>query len=216
MSGYEVAHLDELERMPVDDEGLVWRPVRRRFGITAFGTNAYTAEKAGDRVVEEHFERDNHEELYVVLTGRARFTLGDDERDAPAGTLVFVRPGTRRGAIAEEPGTTVLAVGAKSGVVHEPSKWEDWFAAGALRRLGRHEEARALMDASVEANPGEWQGWYNRACYDALDGRVDEALAGLERAVELAPDEARRYAADDPDFGAIRDDPRFRRLAAAD
>ena len=42
---YEVAHIDDLDRFPVDDEGLLWRPVRRRLGITAFGTNAYTAEK---------------------------------------------------------------------------------------------------------------------------------------------------------------------------
>lgn len=211
MSGYELRHLDELEQLPVDDEGLVWRPVRRRFGISAFGTNAYTAEKAGDRVVEEHHEQDGHEELYFVATGRARFVLGEEERDAPAGTLVFVRPGTRRGAVAEEAGTTVLAIGAKPGVVFEPSKWEDWFEAGALRRLGRHEDARRLMDASVAANPDEWQGWYNLACYEALDGRREEALAALEKASQLAPDEVRRYAADDPDFEAVRDDPRFPR-----
>lgn len=211
MSGYELRHLDDLERLPVDDEGLVWRPVRRRFGISAFGTNAYTAEKAGDRVVEEHHEQDGHEELYFVATGRARFVLGEEERDAPAGTLVFVRPGTRRGAVAEEAGTTVLAIGAKPGVVFEPSKWEDWFEAGALRRLGRHEDARRLMDASVAANPDEWQGWYNLACYEALDGRREEALAALEKASQLAPDEVRRYAADDPDFEAVRDDPRFPR-----
>ena len=124
---------------------------------------------------------------------------------------MFVRPGTRRGAVAEEAGTTVLAIGAKPGVVFEPSKWEDWFEAGALRRLGRHEDARRLMDASVAANPDEWQGWYNLACYEALDGRREEALAALEKASQLAPDEVRRYAADDPDFEAVRDDPRFPR-----
>ena len=43
---YEVAHIDELDAFPVDDEGLTWRPIRRRFGISAFGTNAYTAERA--------------------------------------------------------------------------------------------------------------------------------------------------------------------------
>ena len=119
--GYEVAHVDELEELPINNGEFVWRPVRRRFGITAFGTNAYTA-RAGQRVVEEHFERDNHQEMYVVLRGRATFTLGDDEIDAPAGTLVFVRPNTRRGAIAAEDGTAVLAVGAKPGVVFEPTR----------------------------------------------------------------------------------------------
>jgi quercetin dioxygenase-like cupin family protein len=117
-NGYEVAHIDELDELPVNNGEFVWRPVRRRFGISAFGTNAYTAH-AGQRVVEEHYERDGHEEMHVVLRGRATFTLGDDEADAPAGTLVFARPGTKRGAIAAEDGTAVLAVGAKPGIVFE-------------------------------------------------------------------------------------------------
>src|SRR5438477_9764105 len=114
--GYKVAHVVELEELPVNNGEFTWRPVRRRFGITAFGTNAYTGD-AGRRVIEEHSERDNHQEMYVVLRGRATFTLGEDEVDAPAGTIVFARPGTRRGAVAAEDGTAVLAVGAKPGVV---------------------------------------------------------------------------------------------------
>src|ERR671936_18360 len=93
--GYEVVHIDELEAFPIDDEGLTWRPIRRRFDIRAFGTNAYTAERAGQRVVEEHAERDNHQELYVVVQGRATFTFDGNEVDARSGTLVFCRPGTR-------------------------------------------------------------------------------------------------------------------------
>src|SRR5262249_25470615 len=126
--GYEVVHLDELEELPISNpQGtFVLRPVRRRFGITAFGTNAYTGD-TGQRVIEEHHERDNHKEMSAVLRGRATFTLGDDEVDAPAGTIVYARPGTRRGAVAAEDGTAVLAVGAKPGVVFEPSPWEDVF-----------------------------------------------------------------------------------------
>ena len=68
---YEVAHLDELERIDVM-EGLEWRPIRRRFGICAFGVNAYTATKPGDWIVEEHTESQlGHEELYMVVKGRA-------------------------------------------------------------------------------------------------------------------------------------------------
>jgi mannose-6-phosphate isomerase-like protein (cupin superfamily) len=67
-------------------------------GITAFGTNAYTA-KAGQCVIQEHHERGGHQETYVVLRGRAMFTLGADEVDASAGTIVFIQPGYQEGAI---------------------------------------------------------------------------------------------------------------------
>ena len=91
--GYEVARIDELEELPINGGEFVWRPVRRRFGISAFGTNAYTA-AAGQRVVEEHEERDGHEEMYVVLRGRATFTVGDDEVAAQADDILVVPPET--------------------------------------------------------------------------------------------------------------------------
>ena len=34
---YEVARLDDLDRIPVGERGLEWRPIRRRFGLEAFG-----------------------------------------------------------------------------------------------------------------------------------------------------------------------------------
>jgi len=205
---YEVAHLDELDRYPVDDEGLLWRPVRRRLGITAFGTNAYTAEKGDERVVEEHYEKDGHEELYFVASGSARFVLGDDEFDAPAGTLVHAEPGTRRGAVATEPGTTVLAIGAKPGVPHEASAWEETFLVFGLYRSGKEREAREQLEAVLAQYPNEWQGYYNAACFEAMTGNDDDAVAQLRRAIELDP-LAKEWAAKDEDFDTIRDRPDF-------
>ena len=87
---YGVTHIDELESFPIpNQQGLTWRPIRRRFDIRSFGANAYTAEETGQRVVEEHCEADGHEELYEVVSGRATFTLEGEEHDAPAGTLVL-------------------------------------------------------------------------------------------------------------------------------
>ena len=206
---YQVAHIDELEAFPVDDEGLTWRPVRRRFGIAAFGTNAYTAERAGQRVVEEHRERDNHEELYVVIAGRATFTLDGDEVDAPAGTLVFCPPGTVRGAVAADAGTTILAIGAKPGVVFEPSHWEESFAGAGYARLGDLDRSRETFRSAVEAHPEAWQGFFNWACVEAMHGDRDEALRLLERAVALGGDDARKWTAEDSDFDSLRGDPRF-------
>jgi mannose-6-phosphate isomerase-like protein (cupin superfamily) len=112
-------------------EGMAWRPVRHHLGIRAFGTNAYTAERAGDLVVEPHDE-DESEELYVVVAGAARFVVdGGEALDAPAGTLVLVTPPSHRVAHATEPGTAVLAIGAVPGRAFAVSEWEERWLAGA-------------------------------------------------------------------------------------
>ena len=215
-AGYEVAHLESLERLPVLGGELVWLPIRRRFDIRSFGVNAYTAERAGELVVEEHAESANaHEEVYVVVAGRATFTVDDEEIDAPAGTLVHLpEPGVRRGAVAADPGTTVLAIGARPGAAFEPSGWEAAFAAYAYRELGDPERGWAVLREAAEQRPTEWQAHYHLACFAALDGARESALAHLARAVELDP-KAGRSAADDEDFAALRDDPEFVRLTAA-
>ena len=74
--------LDDVEGIPVLGS-LVWKPVRKTLGVTAFGINAYTATAAGDEVVEEHTESQlGHEEVYVVVAGRAVFTVDGEEVDA--------------------------------------------------------------------------------------------------------------------------------------
>ena len=209
MKGYETAHIDELDVMPMNNGEFVWRPVRRRFGISAFGTNAYSAEKAGQRVLEEHSESDGHEELYVVLRGRATFTLGDDELDAGPGTLVFVRPGTRRGAIATENGTFVLAVGAKPGIVFEPSLWEEVFAAYSYAESGDLEKGRTLVQQAIDRVPDAWQGYYNSACIEARFGDKEKAIAQLRRSAELEAEATKKAAESDRDLDSIRERPDY-------
>jgi tetratricopeptide (TPR) repeat protein len=210
LSGYEVAHVDELEVMPVNGGEFVWRPVRRRFGITAFGSNGYSAEKAGQRVVEEHREAQNgHEEMYVVLRGRVTFTLGDEEVEAGPGTLVFVRPGTLRGAIASEDHTFILAVGARPGVAFEPSLWEDVFAAYSYAEQGELEKARALVRKAIDRAPDAWQGYYNYACIEARFGDPDTATAQLKRSVELDANATKNAADGDSDLDSIRNRPDY-------
>jgi len=195
--------------MPVNGGEFVWRPVRRRFGISAFGSNAYSAEKAGQRVIEEHSETNGHEEMYVVLRGRVTFQLDDEELDAGPGTLVFVRPATKRGAIAAEDDTFVLAVGAKPGVVFEPSEWEDVFAAYTYAEQGDVERGRELVEAFLERSPDAWQGHYNAACIEARFGDPDKAIPYLKRSVELDPEATKKAASGDRDFDSIRDRPDY-------
>jgi tetratricopeptide (TPR) repeat protein len=202
---YSVASLDELDRLPVA-HGLEWRPIRRRFGIRAFGINAYTAEKVGDWVVEEHTEETNqHEELYLIVSGRARFTLDGEEVDAPADTIVFISdPKVNRVAVAEEPGTTVLAVGGPRDQAFEPSAWEWHFEAYPLADSGRLPEALDLMREGLREQPDQPAILYHLACLEARSGLTDDALAHARRAIELRPALAEQARADE-DLAPIRE-----------
>src|SRR5829696_129358 len=211
MTSYAFARLDEIEE--VDDGREPFRPVRHHFGITSFGATTWTARDAGDRIINEHDESepDATEELYVVLRGRAVFELEGDRVAAPAGTFVFAPPGVKRTAFAEEPETTVLALGGTPGRPYEPDGWELWAPLNPLYRAGEYAEAADRGRELVEAHPQYGGLLYNLACCESLAGRTDDALDHLRRAIDDS-ERSRSYAKDDPDFDPIRDDPRFDEL----
>jgi hypothetical protein len=159
-------------------------------------------------VVEEHTEKAlGHEEVYLVLAGRAAFTLNDETLDAPAGTVVFIRdPEVKRHARAEEPGTSVLAVGGPRGAAYEPSAWEDRFAAEKHRAAGDYEAMAAEIAAGLERHPDDPGTLYDLACAEALAGRPDAALEHVRRALELRP-EWGDHARKDPDLVTVRELP---------
>jgi quercetin dioxygenase-like cupin family protein len=202
-------HIDDLEAIELP-EGFVWRPVRRTFDIRAFGVNAYTAREVGGQIVEEHTEGPlGHEEIYLVLRGRARFTVGGDEHELAAGQLVFVRdPDLRRGAVALDDDTVVLALGGKAGEPHKVSAWEAMFAAVPASRAEDWDEAIRIHLEALAEQPENAALYYNLACMEARGGRHLDALLHVQRAVELEPKWA-EHAAKDADFAAIRDEPGF-------
>ena len=135
--GYRVMQIDEVDTIRFPDEPLPdWKPLRRELGITAFGTNAYVAEQAGDLVIECHDELagdddpGGSEEIYVVVRGAARFTVDGTSVDVPqAGVVAVLDPALVREAVALEAGTMVLAVGGRPGIAFTPSIWEENFLA---------------------------------------------------------------------------------------
>jgi hypothetical protein len=199
--------LDDVEGIPVF-ETLVWKPVRKTLGVTAFGINAYTAAAAGDDVVEDHTESQyGHEEIYLVVAGHATFTVDAEQVDAPAGTLVFLDdPAQRRSAVAKEPNTTVLAIGGLPGR-HEVSAWEYFFPALPHMRSGDYDTARRLLEEGLaELDAGVLH--YQLACVEALAGNRERALDELNTAI-AAEERFREAAKTDDDLAVLRDDPRF-------
>jgi tetratricopeptide (TPR) repeat protein len=193
--------------------------VGRHFGIRSFGTSAYRSIEGG-QVVNEHDEAgfriglSGQEELYVVVSGRATFTVNDEKVDAPAGSLVFVRdPAAKRGAVAEEPGTTVLAIGGKPGEAFLPLT-EEFSAAFDAYSAKDYERSIELYRALLEGEfPRKAGILFNIACNEALLGRADDAIEHLRAAIE-ADEQAVELARTDGDLDPIREDPRFAELIA--
>jgi tetratricopeptide (TPR) repeat protein len=210
MTDYAVAHLDEIEEL--DDGREPYRPVRHHFGITAFGMTAWTAREAGDRIINEHDEADDgNEELYLVLQGRAVFELEGERRDAPAGTFVFVPSEVKRTAFAEEPGTTIIAVGGVPGKAYEAVGWELWAPLRPLYEAGEYAVVADRGRELIAANPQYALPLYNLACCESLAGRTTDAVEHLRQAIALS-EQFRSYAKDDSDFDPIRDEPAFKEL----
>ena len=207
MSGFTVAHLDEIDE--VDDRGCSWRPVRHHLGITAFGVNAWTARDAGDWMSYEHDESDeSNESLYLVLRGRAVFELDGERLDAPTGTFVFVPPRTKRRALAEEQGTTIVLVGAVPGRAFVPDGWEIWAPLRPLYEAGEYAAVADRGRELIEAHPQYAEPLYNLACCESLAGRTTDAVEHLRQAIDVS-ERHRALAKDDSDFDPIRDESAF-------
>lgn len=149
-----------------------------------------------------------------MLSGIARFVLAGDTVRAQTGTFVHVPAGVMRTAFAQEAGTTVLAIGAgREGEPYRPGGWEVWSPLRPLMQAGRHEELVARARPLLDDGPPYPELLYNVACTESLLGRTDEALDHLRRAIQLMPEIA-RFARDDQDLAALRDQPGFAELTS--
>jgi tetratricopeptide (TPR) repeat protein len=208
--GYEILSLDELEAASYRGSNLI--PVRHVLGFRPAGVNAWKAD-AGAQLIPPHEEDSGNEELYVVVRGRARFTVGEEEAEAPAGTLVFVQAGTFRTAVAADDGTVVFVVGGSVGEAFEAGGWDAFVLADTYRQAGRLDEGKAIMEQLIAEKPDYWAVHYNAGCFEALAGDADAALGHLRRARELDTEgESAQYFREDGDLDPLRGDPRFEEL----
>lgn len=207
---YAVARIEEVESLRTR-HGYDWHSIRHHFEIRAFGVNANVAVAPGV-IVEEHDETHvdgGQEELYVVVSGHATFTVAGEEVDAPAGALVFVRdPTVRRAAVAHEAGTTLLCVGGRPGQPFRVSTWEYSRRAQARVEAGDPEAAVQIMEEVYAERPDDARTLYDLACFESLAGHREDALEHLRQAVARDPS-ALELAHDDPDLDPIRGDPAF-------
>jgi mannose-6-phosphate isomerase-like protein (cupin superfamily) len=199
-----------------EDEGRIRVDVRRELDVGAFGVNAYRSVEGGE-LIREHDEagfrigNGDQQELYVVVEGKATFNIDGEKIEAPRGTTVLVRPESKRSAVAEEPGTTVLAIGGTPGQAYIvlPEEFREAFEAYNNKEYEKSIEIyRGILASGF---PNEAGIIYNIACNEALLGRTDNAIEHLKGAIQ-ADGRVVELARTDADMDPIREDPRFKEL----
>jgi mannose-6-phosphate isomerase-like protein (cupin superfamily) len=201
-----------------ENEGRIRVDVRRELDLGSFGANAYRSVNGGE-LIREHDESgfsvglSNQEELYVIVEGKATFTVDGETIEAPTGTAVLVRPASKRSAVAEEPGTTVLAIGGTPGEAY--LVLPDEFAAAFEAYNAKDYEKSIDIYQGILASgfPNEAGIFFNIACNEALLGRTDNAIEHLKSAIQ-ADGRAVELARTDTDLDSLREDPRFNELIA--
>src|SRR5262249_35306322 len=210
--GYQILSLDELETAAHRGSDLI--PVRHAHGFRPAGVNAWTADRGG-QLIPPHEEDEGGEELYAVVQGRARFTVGEEETEAPAGTLVFVPSEVFRTAIAAEDGTIVFVVGGWAGRAFDVGGWDSFALANTYLQAGRIAEARTVMEELIAQQPDYWATSYHAGRFEAVAGNTDAAFEHLLHAKKLDSEgESAAYFREDGRLDSLRDDPRFEELLA--
>ena len=206
---YAVVTLDELVPYETEDQAR-WHTIRRMLGIQAFGMNAWSATEDGQRVIGEHDEADGeqHEEVYVVVSGSATFTLDGESFDAPAGTIVHVPDPAVEARGSRTCGTTISRSGRNpvSYSHRRPGRGRPRHSASGDREW---DKAIAMLEEQLAETPDSGVTVYNLACAFAATvggtrrSRGSEAVTMEDRFLEMAQT--------DDDLASIRDDPSFPR-----
>jgi hypothetical protein len=145
------------------------------------------------------------------VRGHATFEVAGDRVDAPTGAFIFAPPGIDRTAVAEEGGTTVLALEGTPGKAYDPRGWELWAPLVPLYEAHEYRKVAERLRALVETSPQYGMLFYNLACCESQAGCTAQAVAHLRRAIGMGG-EWRESARADPDFDPIRNESEFQQL----
>ena len=108
-----------------------WSPLNDALAIRAFGVNAIVCDP-GEEFDISHDEADTgQQEAYVVVSGRAAFTIGDQRFEAGPGTVVSApEPSALRSYTALEPSTRIVCFGA-APAPGQAADYGDWISEDA-------------------------------------------------------------------------------------
>jgi uncharacterized Ntn-hydrolase superfamily protein len=94
-------------------------------------------------------------------------------------------------------------------------RWDALRAASFHYRALDYDSGIRILDEALERFPDDATILYDLACYESLDGRREQAVEHVARAIELEPG-YREAAAVDEDFATLRHDAAFRAVVGLD
>ena len=80
-----------------------WQPLNAPLGVTAFGISANICDPDEPFSIDHDESETNQQEVYIVISGQARFTIGEETVDAAAREIVAVTDPWLGGARARHP-----------------------------------------------------------------------------------------------------------------
>ena len=104
---YAIVDAEEVE----PSYGGVFKEVRRRLGLRAFGINQVDLPPAAEGREHDHVES-GQEEVYLVLAGSGTMTIDGEEVELRPGRYVFVAAASVRKPVAGPDGLSWVVVGA--------------------------------------------------------------------------------------------------------
>jgi len=218
-SSRELGELEEASRRAVElAPGLAEARTSRGNALSMLG-RAEEAEaefrlalEAGPRVFEAHYFYGRH----LLAAGRVdeairEYTLAESLRpDDYQLSLVMASWLEARGRVdearaARERGLDLVH---RRLAIHPNEVRGLYLGAGALVQLEQRELGLEWVERALELAPADAGVLYNAACTFAVAGERERALASLERVAEVGFAH-RKWVENDPDWSAMRDDPRF-------
>jgi tetratricopeptide (TPR) repeat protein len=112
-----------------------------------------------------------------------------------------------------EKGHYAVALPLLQTAIQLDKEWDEPYIALSLlhRKQSRWAAALKAADQAIVLDEEDGEAHYERACALARLGRVNEAMAALEKAIEFYPDQA-QWMADEKDLKALAKLPAFKKL----
>ncbi len=105
--------------------GGAFRRVRAGLGVSSFGLSTIDLPPNFSHFPEHDQTHDDQEEVYTLISGRAKLLVGGQEYDLEPGVFARVAASEKRKIVTEGEAARVIAIGGTPGRIYEPPEFSE-------------------------------------------------------------------------------------------